>query len=125
MHPEIMLRGIADKERGDWSEASNEELIQLAEKKAALVIGPGMGRFPQDSAWLRAIWEETKCPLVLDADALNMIADASDSATLDGGGVVALAQASMAGAAGLAKQIPPLTSPGAGLAAIVAAAQTV
>jgi hydroxyethylthiazole kinase-like uncharacterized protein yjeF len=76
-----MLHGIEDKERGDWSETSSNELIQLAEKKAALVIGPGMGRFPQDSAWLRAIWEETGCPLVMDADALNMIADSSDFAS--------------------------------------------
>lgn len=79
--PEIMLRGIADGEQGDWSESSGEEVIQLAEKKAAIVIGPGMGRFSGDSAWLRAIWEGTSCPLVVDADALNMIADAADFAS--------------------------------------------
>jgi hydroxyethylthiazole kinase-like uncharacterized protein yjeF len=78
--PEIMLHGIADGERGDWSEAASEDLIQFAENKAAMVIGPGMGRFQEDSAWLRAIWEGTSCPLVVDADALNMIADAADFA---------------------------------------------
>jgi hydroxyethylthiazole kinase-like uncharacterized protein yjeF len=79
--PEIMLHGIADKDRGDWAEISSDKLIQLADKKAALVIGPGLGRFPQDEVWLRAIWEETRCPLVLDADALNIIADATDFAS--------------------------------------------
>ncbi|QGQ98659.1 NAD(P)H-hydrate dehydratase [Paenibacillus psychroresistens] len=79
--PEIMLHGIADRERGDWSEVSSEEVIQLADNKDVLVIGPGMGRFQGDSAWLRAIWEGTRCPLVVDADALNMIADATDFAS--------------------------------------------
>jgi NAD(P)H-hydrate epimerase len=79
--PEIMLHGITDKEQGAWTEASSEELIQLAEKKAAIVIGPGIGRFSGDSAWLRDIWEETGCPLVLDADALNIIAKSTDFAS--------------------------------------------
>jgi hydroxyethylthiazole kinase-like uncharacterized protein yjeF len=82
--PEIMLRGITDGEQGDWSQASSEELIQWADKKAAMVIGPGMGRFPEDSAWLRVIWEGTSCALVVDADALNMIADATDFASWKG-----------------------------------------
>jgi hydroxyethylthiazole kinase-like uncharacterized protein yjeF len=79
--PELMLHGVPDGKRGDWAETSAAELIKLAENKAALVLGPGMGRFPQDGAWLRAIWEGTTCPLVLDADALNMIADAADFAS--------------------------------------------
>lgn len=54
-------------------------------------------------------------------DYWRLIAEASDAATLEGA-VVALAQASMAGAAAFARQTPPLTSPGAGLSAIVAAA---
>lgn len=51
------------------------------------------------------------------------IADAADAAA-DEGAVVALAQASMAGAARLANGTPPLTSPLVGLSAIVAAAKT-
>jgi NAD(P)H-hydrate epimerase len=76
-----MLHGVADKEQGDWAETTSDELIQLADKKTALVIGPGLGRFPQDDVWLRAIWEKTRCSLVLDADALNIIADATDFAS--------------------------------------------
>lgn len=79
--PEVMMQGIPDEGQGNWTVASGEQLIHLAEKKAALVIGPGMGRFEQDCAWLRTIWEGTSCPLVVDADALNMIADATDFAS--------------------------------------------
>jgi hydroxyethylthiazole kinase-like uncharacterized protein yjeF len=79
--PELMLHGVSDAKRGDWAETSAADIIKLAEHKAALVLGPGLGRFPQDGVWLRAIWDGTKCPLVLDADALNMIADAADFAS--------------------------------------------
>jgi hypothetical protein len=55
-------------------------------------------------------------------DYWQTIADAADTAAAEGAAAVALAQASMAGAAALARH-PPLTSPGAGLAAMVARAQ--
>jgi hypothetical protein len=57
-------------------------------------------------------------------DYWRQVADASDAAADEGAVVVALAQASMAGAAGFAKRQAPLTSPGVGLAAIVAAARS-
>jgi hypothetical protein len=53
----------------------------------------------------------------------RLIAEAADAAADDGSTNVALAQASMAGAAAFAKRRPPLTSPGTGLSAIVAAAR--
>jgi hypothetical protein len=56
-----------------------------------------------------------------ERDYWRAIADAADSAASEGA-VVALAQASMAGAVSLARN-PPLASPTVGLSAIVAAAQ--
>jgi aspartate/glutamate racemase len=55
-------------------------------------------------------------------DYWQLIADAADGASDEGAEAVALAQASMAGAASFAKRHAPLTSPGVGLSAIVAAA---
>jgi hypothetical protein len=55
-------------------------------------------------------------------DYWQLIADTADAAA-DEGATVALGQASMAGAARLTKRPPPLTSPGVGLEAIVAAVQ--
>lgn len=80
--PEAMLLPVRDQGRGDWAETSPRDVLQLAEGKGALAVGPGMGRFPGDAAWLREIWSgASDRPIVLDADALNMIADA------DGGGL--------------------------------------
>lgn len=76
--PEAMLHGVPDDGRGDWAAVPAGEVLRLAAGKSALAIGPGMGRFAGDGAWLRAIWSGAACPLVVDADALNMIADAGD-----------------------------------------------
>lgn len=54
---------------------------------------------------------------------LSMIAEAAEIAAGEGLASIALAQASMAGAAALCREARPLTSPAVGLAAAVAAAQ--
>ena len=74
--PEVMLAGVRDGGAGDWSQTDPEQLLRLAEDKDALVAGPGMDRFAGGAAWLQRLWSEARCPLVLDADALNMIAEA-------------------------------------------------
>lgn len=59
-----------------------------------------------------------------DTDAyLQLVAEAADLAAREGPAAVALAQASMAGAAKLCRDAAPLTSPAAGLAAAQAAAE--
>ncbi|MGQ7277328.1 NAD(P)H-hydrate dehydratase [Brevibacillus thermoruber] len=71
--PEVMLAGLP----GEWNlPEAQEKLIALVRSRSVTVIGPGLGRFPGDADWLRMLWEETNGPLVLDADALNMLADA-------------------------------------------------
>lgn len=73
--PEVMLKGI----RGEsFSLANVEELLGALLTREVAVVGPGLGRFTDDTQWLRTIWERSSCPLVLDADALNMIADSQD-----------------------------------------------
>ena len=54
---------------------------------------------------------------------LSLVAEAADLAAQEGPASIALAQASMAGAAQLCREASPLTSPAVGLAAAVAAAQ--
>ncbi|MED5017879.1 NAD(P)H-hydrate dehydratase, partial [Paenibacillus chibensis] len=73
--PEIML---APASGGDWDEASVASLLELAASRDSLAVGPGLGRFEGDGRWLRRIWEQAECPLVVDADALNMLADCKD-----------------------------------------------
>jgi ADP-dependent NAD(P)H-hydrate dehydratase / NAD(P)H-hydrate epimerase len=61
-----------------WAAVPPQALAGLASSRSAMLIGPGLGRWPGDTAWLRLVWEETRCPLVVDADALNMAAEAAD-----------------------------------------------
>lgn len=77
--PEIMLQGVEDNNRGDWAGTSAKEVAGLLEGKQTGVLGPGMGRWEKDTEWLRHIWTHTDSTLVLDADALNMIAEAGIS----------------------------------------------
>ncbi|MDR1557844.1 MAG: NAD(P)H-hydrate dehydratase [Tannerellaceae bacterium] len=41
---------------------------------SAIGIGPGLGRHPESAAALKALLEQASCPLVVDADALNLLA---------------------------------------------------
>ena len=50
-------------------------LFRSSMQRDVLAIGPGLGRFTGDIEWLRRLWEETACPLVLDADGLNILAE--------------------------------------------------
>jgi ADP-dependent NAD(P)H-hydrate dehydratase / NAD(P)H-hydrate epimerase len=74
--PEAILLGANDSGNGSWTAASAEDVIQAAADKEAIAVGPGLGRFDHDSRWLYRIWTQTQCPLVIDADALNIMADA-------------------------------------------------
>jgi NAD(P)H-hydrate epimerase len=41
---------------------------------SAIGIGPGLGKHPESAAALKALLQKVSCPLVVDADALNLIA---------------------------------------------------
>ena len=51
-----------------------EKVVDLTEKATAIVAGPGMGNVPDVDGFLAGLLENTSCPLVLDADALNRLA---------------------------------------------------
>lgn len=76
--PEAMVRGLADGGSGQWRSVDPSLVAAAAEGKQAAVIGPGLGRWSGDSAWIRTLWETVDAPIVLDADALNMIAEAPE-----------------------------------------------
>jgi NAD(P)H-hydrate epimerase len=72
---EVMLAPLPDGGRGDWEATSVHDVLKWTEGKDAVAVGPGMGRFRDGSVWMRQLWETAKCPLVLDADALNLMAE--------------------------------------------------
>lgn len=74
--PELML-APAGGEAGAWNAAAASELLRLLEAaRDVLAIGPGLGRFPGEDGFLRAVWEGAPRPLVVDTDALNILAAA-------------------------------------------------
>lgn len=81
--PELMLAAAADGDSGEWNAASAEAVLRLAESRDVIATGPGLGRFEGDTGWLRRLWQQTDRPLVIDADALNMLADAGPNGPRD------------------------------------------
>ncbi|CAM3678154.1 NAD(P)H-hydrate dehydratase [Marinicrinis lubricantis] len=73
--PEAILYGAADDGNGHVSVDSADEIVKLAAGKRVIAVGPGLGRFDGEAKWLRRIWDQADCPLVLDADALNILAE--------------------------------------------------
>lgn len=62
--PELMSHGIADA----------QALQPLLSRATVIVLGPGLGQSP----WARELWQtalQTSLPVVIDADALNLLAE--------------------------------------------------
>lgn len=76
--PELMLAAASEGEDGEWNADSADRLLRLAAERDVMAVGPGLGRFKGDTEWLRRLWNETDCPLVLDADGLNIWAEAGN-----------------------------------------------
>ncbi|MHA6532320.1 NAD(P)H-hydrate dehydratase [Paenibacillus sp. BAC0078] len=77
--PELMLAAVGE-ESGTWSAGTAAEVLRLSASRDVAAIGPGLGRFEGDQEWLRMLWEGIEAPLVIDADALNILADSGYTA---------------------------------------------
>ncbi|CAK0772183.1 ADP-dependent (S)-NAD(P)H-hydrate dehydratase / NAD(P)H-hydrate epimerase [Gammaproteobacteria bacterium] len=67
MRPEIMVHAITDR----------DDLTALFTRATVLVLGPGLSRTP----WAIPLWEAAlaaQLPMVLDADALNLLAESTE-----------------------------------------------
>jgi len=72
---EAMTRGLPEHDGGHVEEGS-AELVRMAGRAGAVVLGPGLGRTPGAIAFARRATVSLACPLVLDADGLNAHAGA-------------------------------------------------
>lgn len=64
----------------DW-----EIIAEAVADKQGLVIGPGIGRDQRTAELVLRIYREVKCPVVFDADALNILAESSEDLHIPGG----------------------------------------
>jgi NAD(P)H-hydrate epimerase len=71
--PEAMSQALPGA--GPLGLADLDALVAAAQGVDALVIGPGIPRGPETGRLLRALLEQAKVPAVLDADALNALAE--------------------------------------------------
>jgi hydroxyethylthiazole kinase-like uncharacterized protein yjeF len=71
---EPMTVALAETKEGCLSETSLEAIKDLLKDKQALAVGPGLGTGAATQNLVRNIVQETRLPLVIDADGLNCIA---------------------------------------------------
>ena len=63
---------------GKLSAASIPEFLERLPKMDAVLIGPGLGQGAGTFAVVKAVLEQAACPVVLDADGINLIASHKD-----------------------------------------------
>ena len=63
---------------GKLSEAAISDILERLPHMDAVLIGPGLGQSEGTFAVVRAVLEHARCPVVLDADGINVIARHKD-----------------------------------------------
>nr|NJM01286.1 NAD(P)H-hydrate dehydratase [Desulfobacula sp.] len=72
---EPMTHALPEKEKGFLSENCLADILSLLNGKQALALGPGLGTREDTATLVRQLVEQSPVPLVLDADAVNCLAD--------------------------------------------------
>ena len=75
---EQMSRGLPD-EQGAHTPEGVEEVLGMAERAGAVVLGPGLGRTGGAVEFARQVARRVQAPLLIDADGLNAHAGALES----------------------------------------------
>lgn len=83
--PELMTVPLAEDGAGDI-DAARVDWDELLERKTVLAVGPGLGQKPGAEQFFLELLERARVPMVLDADALNLLA--KHRAKIDGKGRV-------------------------------------
>ena len=73
--PEVMVRGLAETSSGSLSEKAFSDISEFWENVDAVAIGSGLGAKDKSTGKLvRKIVDERRTPVVIDADALTLLA---------------------------------------------------
>lgn len=73
--PGYMTIGLPEGDDGQLSITALDELLKAVDGKDSVAIGPGLGQATDVAEIVRQVFSETPCPLVVDADGLNVLAD--------------------------------------------------
>lgn len=75
-HPGAMVWSLAETRSGRLNGTAVRELQARHSRFDVVALGPGLGQSLSVTALVVALWQNARCPLVLDADALNALANA-------------------------------------------------
>ena len=74
LHPmEVMTVPLPETQSGTLSMKAKEPILRLLEGKSVVAMGPGMTTEPETIKLIGEILPFIKCPLILDADAINAL----------------------------------------------------
>ncbi|MFQ5735060.1 MAG: NAD(P)H-hydrate dehydratase, partial [Planctomycetaceae bacterium] len=76
--------GLPESAEGQIAGTAQAVLEQMLPRYDAVAIGPGIGRSAELTELVRAVFAAADLPLVVDADALNALADGGPGATCPG-----------------------------------------
>lgn len=79
--PEAMVHGVAETDIGSLDSGMWPAWHERLDMFSAILAGPGMTRHAETAALVKMMLAETKVPLALDADALNVFAGQMDELT--------------------------------------------
>jgi NAD(P)H-hydrate epimerase len=72
--PSYMTIGLPCCGNGLLSDVTVEDVRHLVADKDAIAVGPGLGQSKQVADLVLSLFRESACPIILDADALNVVA---------------------------------------------------
>lgn len=75
---EAMTRGLPDEGTGFLSEQALEQILEGCQNADILALGPGLTTSPETVSLVRKLLPRLTIPTVIDADALNALAGATD-----------------------------------------------
>ncbi len=81
-YPEVMTLSLPATETGSVDASAFDFIAERSEDMSALVVGPGLTTDPRTAELIRLLIQHIDTPIVLDADALNALAE--DLTILDG-----------------------------------------
>ncbi len=75
MVPEVMTCVLPETSAAAHTEAAAQPILELAQGKKCLALGPGMGTDAPTKALVRLLVQHCPVPMVIDADGINCLAD--------------------------------------------------
>ncbi len=72
--PDIMTEGLPETDSGGFNREAASPVLEILAHMNAAALGPGLGTHPESFDFVRELVTHSPVPLVLDADALNALA---------------------------------------------------